>query len=245
MSRSHRRSAGLTVALSALIAGGARAEPTAEQILLGADAVLAPEDFEADLSMVTHRTDGAPRAFEMHVWKKGLQKVRVRFSAPAEDKNSEVLRIDDNMWNYLPNLGRAIRISPKQEFHGGDFNNTDILRVNLAVDYTATILPGAPPDQYLLELRARNDRISYDLIRYWIHKGDFMPLRQEFFTRSGKHIRTLELSEPKRFGEHTRPSRLVMHNLLVPARRTEMTVKSFEVRSGLDANLFQLATLGR
>jgi hypothetical protein len=66
MSRSHRRSAGLTFALSALIAGGARAEPTAEQILLGADAVLAPEDFEADLSMVTHRTDGAPRAFEMH-----------------------------------------------------------------------------------------------------------------------------------------------------------------------------------
>ena len=86
-------------------------------------------------------------------------------------------------------LGRAIRISPKQEFHGGDFNNTDILRVNLSVDYTVTMLPSTSPGEYLLELRARNDSIAYDVIKYWVRTSDFMPLRQEFYTRSGKLMR--------------------------------------------------------
>lgn len=227
------------------LAPAAAAEPGAEEILRGADAILAPDEYEADLTMVTHHKDGSLRTFEVHLWKKGPTRVRVRFLSPADDKGSEVLRIDDNMWNYLPNLGRAIRISPKQEFHGGDFNNTDIMRVNLALDYTATRLPDESPDEYVLELRAKNDSISYDLVRYWIRKQDLMPLRQEFFTRSGKLIRKLELLEPKTFGKHLRPSRLVMRNMLVPARSTELTVKTFEVRQGLDGNLFQVAALGR
>ena len=130
-------------------------------------------------------------------------------------------------------------------FHGGDFANTDILRVNLLADYDVRSLASPVADEYLLELRAKNDSISYSRIVYAIRKRDFMPQRQEFFTASAKMIRKLTFTEPRAFGKHVRPSHLTMENLLVVGRRTDMIVKTFKVVPNLDSGLFELAALGR
>ncbi len=242
----HRPLTTLAVVVAALIffPASASAEPNADEILQRADAILAPAEFEARVELVTHR-DGEGRRFEMHVWKKGLGKSRIRFLAPAADRDSEVLRDGDNMWHFLPNLKRSIRISPRQEFHGGDFNNADLLRTNLAVDYAPTLARSESSDTWLLELKAKHDTAAYDFIRYWVRKADNMPLRQEFYTRSGKMIRALELSEPKSFGGHERPTRLLMKNVLVPSRSSEMVIKKFVVKQKIDEGLFQLSALGR
>lgn len=230
---------GLAFATSALAA------PDALSILKRADAILAPAEYEADAQLITRRPDGEKREFDVHLWKKGTTRFRVKFKAPAEDRGSEVLRDGDNMWSYLPNLKRSLKISPKQEFHGGDFNNTDILRVNLAEDYVPTLAAASDPAEYLLELRAKDDTVSYDLVKYWIRKKDFMPLRQEFYTKSGKLIRKLDLQEPRAFSGHVRPSRLVMVNTLMPGRQTEMVYQRFDLKGSLDEGVFQLAVLGR
>lgn len=234
----------VAVALTAALPFTASAEPSADEILRRADAILAPAEFEARIELVTHR-EGESRRFEMQIWKKGLDKSRIRFLAPVADRGSEVLRDGDNMWHFLPNLKRSIRISPRQEFHGGDFSNADVLRTNLAADYSPTLARSTSADTWLLELKSKNDSAAYDFIRYWVRKADGMPLRQEFFTRSGKMIRILELSEPKSFGGHERPTRMVMTNVLVPSRSSEMVVKKFVVKRMINEGLFQLAALGK
>jgi outer membrane lipoprotein-sorting protein len=232
------------LSLLAACAGVLRAEePSPREVLQKADARMAPADFESDSVMTTHRTGGATRSFAMHVWKRGAAQLRVQFTAPADDAGSEVLRDGESMWSYLPNLKRALRISPKQEFHGGDFNNTDILRVNLLDDYDVTLL-GADASRWLLELKAKNASVSYARIKYWVRRPDFMPLRQEFYSESGKLIRVLDLAEARRFDGVVRPSRLVMHNALAPERYTEMEVRAFSVRT-MDAERFSVASLGR
>jgi outer membrane lipoprotein-sorting protein len=238
-------SAVLLAVLTLTSPASAEPSPSAVDILRRADAILAPRSFEGECTYVAHRSKGSPRSFSMKLWKKDADKLRVRFLAPADDRDAEVLRLDDDMWNYLPNLKRAIRISPKQEFHGGDFSNSDILRVNLAEDYVPVLLASKAPDEWLLELTAKNDEVAYHRIRYAIRKKDFMPLRQEFFTASGKLVRKLELSAPKAFGKHIRPSFYVMKNMLVPARRTEMEWTRFTVKDFDDDSLFQQSSLGR
>ena len=232
--------------LSALLVtlASAAAAPSAEKILARADAILAPQAFESDVTMTTVRSNGEERTFSMRIWKSGDDLHRIRFTAPADDKGTEVLRNAGDMWNYLPNLKRALRISAKQEFHGGDFSNADLLRPNLARDYTPKLV-ATTDDEYELELVAKNDEVAYGVIRYWLRKKDCMPLRQEFYASSGKLLRKLELLEPKTFGKVLRPSKLVMWNALVPSRRSELVVKAFDVKAELDSGLFNLASLGR
>jgi outer membrane lipoprotein-sorting protein len=219
------------------------AGPSADEILSHADAILAPDEYEAKVRFVSHRSD-ATKTFEMHLVKKGTERLRVKFLAPAEDRDTEVLRVGENMWNYLPNLKRALRISPKQEFHGGDFSNSDVLRVNLAADYAPKLLPESTATEWVLELVAKNDHVAYAKIKYWISKKGFMPLRQEFFTDSGKLVRKLEMSQPKAFGKLVRPTVFVMKNLLVPTRYSEMIWDSFAQKRSDDSQFLQ-ASLGR
>jgi outer membrane lipoprotein-sorting protein len=232
--------------VSALVASAAaRAQPSAQELLHRACAILAPPAYEADARMSLLR-DGAPtRSFAMHLWKQGPDKLRVRFTEPLDERGTEVLRDGDAMWQYLPNLKRALRISAKQEFHGGDFNNTDILRVDLEADYSVSLGDGAPPGTAVLELRGRDDRVTYDRVRFRVRVADGMPLVQEFYGRSGKLLRTLELCEPRAYGRLRRPSRLFMKNALVPSRQTELVFERFDLRQALDPSLFQQVALGR
>jgi outer membrane lipoprotein-sorting protein len=230
----------ITPTLFMLLAGA----PTADALLAKAEAILSPDHFESDVTLTTVRAQGEQGIFTMHVLKSGNELQRVRFLSPTDDKGAEVLRNGDNMWNYLPGLRRAIRITSKQEFHGCDFSNGDVMRSNLAVDYTPKLV-ATTDDEYELELTAKNDQVAYERVRYWLRKKDAMPLRQELFTSSGKLVRKLEFQEPKLFGKHLRPSRLVMRNVVAPWRHSELVYDAFAVKPDLPDGLFVPAVLGR
>ncbi|MGC4116426.1 MAG: outer membrane lipoprotein-sorting protein [Myxococcales bacterium] len=225
------------------VAPPAPVEPSAAEILLKVDQVLAPAEFEAKLTFVTHKPKG-DSTFAMSYLKKG-DKFRTRFLAPPDDAGSEVLRIVDDFWNYLPNLKRALKISSKQEFHGGDFANSDVLGVEMARDYDPSFGEGAPADQWVLELKAKNDTVTYARIRVFVRKQDAQPVLMEYFSGSGKQVRRMELAELKTYGTFVRPSRYVMRNLLEPKRYSELVFDSFSLKSGLDDALFDQTTLGR
>lgn len=232
----------LSVALA--IPAMAASAPSAEEVLRRSDEILAPVDFEAEMTFITHRGKNETRTFSMRMWKKGGDKLRFQFLTPAEDRGAEVLRVGDNYWSYMPNLKRALKIGGKQEFHGGDFSNSDVLRINLSEDYVPKMV-STSGDAYELELTAKNDEVAYARVRYWIRKKDYMPLRGDYYTASGKLIRKLEMTDEKTFGKYRRPSKFVMRNMLVPSRSSEMIYNAFVERKDLDSGLFELVALGR
>ncbi len=219
-------------------------EPTADELLRRATAILAPEEFDAQITFTTHKASGEVKHFAIQMWKKGADRTRFKFLSPADDRDMEVLRVGDEMWNYLPNLKRSLRVSPKQEFHGGDFSNADVLRVDLPRDYSPVLGRAGVPGEQLLELTAKNDQVAYYRVRLWVRAKDAMPLREEFYSRAGKLLRKLEFAAPKAYGRLVRPSRYVMQNMLVAARSTEMEWTAMRVARP-DDGLFLMASLGR
>ena len=63
--------------------------------------------------------------------KKGRDKLVALFLDPPSDKGRATLRLGDNMWLYIPNVGKPVRITSLQSVIGGVFNNADILRAGL------------------------------------------------------------------------------------------------------------------
>lgn len=214
------------------------------------DEVMAPSSYEAALSMTATREDGSTRTYAMTIQKAGDDKVRISFSSPKSAVGQEMLRQGDNLWVYMPNLKRAVRLASRESFMGGDFNNADVLRVHWQTDYSASVVEqqdGPDGKTVKLELKAKVPDASWDRILLWMSDVDVkasQPVKAEFYAASGKLLRTLQFADVKTFGKVTRPARLLMGNALVPAKKSEMSWTSLDVKPIADKR-FGLDDLGR
>jgi outer membrane lipoprotein-sorting protein len=235
-----------TIALLLLLAAPALAEPTVAELLAKYDAIMGPGTFEAEQRMTSTREDGSSRTYGMKFLKRDADKFRVWFSEPASVKGQELLRLGDNAWVYLPNLKRATRIANRDAFQGGDFNNADVLRVNYSADYDGELVPSDVPDTYCLKLKAKGPETAYDAITLWLRKGDLQPVKGQYFGTSGKLLRSAEFSEHRELDKgYVRPTRVVMRNELVPARKSEMVLKVLKLNVDAPPQRFTQTDLGR
>ena len=213
------------------------------------DEVMSPPAFEADASMTAHREDGTTRTYKMHIQKSGVDKLRSQFLEPAAAKGQEMLRNGENLWLYMPNLKRAVRVASRDSFMGGDFNNADVLRVNYVADYDVSVSPTAEAGLVLLELKARHAQASYDAIKLWMSAGDAskaQPVRAEYYAKSGKLLRSATFIDVKDFGGGlVRPSKIEMKNAITPSRKSEMVWHAVEIKKEISAQRFVVDDLGR
>jgi outer membrane lipoprotein-sorting protein len=243
----------LALAVTFVLAAPARgaAPDEALELLRRYDAVMSPAAFEANTKMTAYREDGSTRSYKMKVLKSGTDKLRALFLEPASAKGQEMLRNGDNLWLYMPNLKRAVRVASRDQFMGGDFNNADVLRVNYEADYEATLGDSDAPEVVVLELKARGPQVAYDRIKLWMKKGpggakDAQPMKAQFYAASGKLLRSAEFQEVKEIGPGwIRPSKIVMKNELQTARKSEMTWDSATLKKDIPAQRFVLDDLGR
>jgi len=169
------------------------------QILQKVDRNLEPESYESYRQLVDIQPDGSRKEYVLWTIKKGRDKVIALFLAPPSDKGRATLRLGDNMWLYMPEVGRPIRITSLQSVTGSVFNNADILRIDYSAEYDvkgAEELEGA----LLLDLKARTGEVAYDRLKMWVDKSLLLPVTIEAYTASGMLVKTLRFSNVKDFG---------------------------------------------
>jgi outer membrane lipoprotein-sorting protein len=130
------------------------------------------------------------------VSQKGTDKTYVEFMSPR-DKGRHLLMLGDDMWIYLPDTSRPVRITPLERL-SGDASNGDIARTNYAVDYSAAYVRDeklGSENCYVLDLTARRKGATYQRILYWVRVEDARPVRAEFYLTSGKHIKSATFDE--------------------------------------------------
>jgi outer membrane lipoprotein-sorting protein len=130
------------------------------------------------------------------VSQKGADRTYVEFMSPR-DKGRHLLMLGDDMWIYLPDTSRPVRITPLERL-SGDASNGDVARTNYAVDYSPVYLrteKAGNEDCNVLELTAKRKGATYQRILYWIRVQDARPVRAEFYLTSGKHIKSATFDE--------------------------------------------------
>jgi hypothetical protein len=111
---------------------------------------------------------------------------------PPKYKGQKLLMVSGNMWFTKPGLSKPIPISRRQRLMG-EAAHGDIAATNYADEYDATITGEETVDGencLVLDLRAKDKKPTYDRIRYWVSKGREVGVRAEYFTVSGKLIKT-------------------------------------------------------
>jgi outer membrane lipoprotein-sorting protein len=168
-------------------------------LLKQVDRNLNPESYEMYRKLINVEPDGKKKEFTLFSVKKGAEKVAALFLAPASEKGRSTLRLGDNMWLYIPNVGKPIRITSLQSVVGGVFNNADILNLDYAVEYDVIRMEEAGKE-YLLHLKAKTRSVAYDQIKMWVDKGKKLPTKVECLTEANMLIKTLYFKDHKDFG---------------------------------------------
>jgi len=168
-------------------------------ILKKVDRNLEPESYEMYRKLINLEPDGTKKEFVIFSVKKGRDKVAGLFLAPASDKGRATLRQGDNMWLYIPNVGKPVRITSLQSVTGGIFNNADILRIDYTEEY-AVEAAEEQADAWLLNLKAKTGDVAYDKLKMWVDKKVVLPTRIEAYAASGLLVKTIYFKDIKDFG---------------------------------------------
>jgi outer membrane lipoprotein-sorting protein len=163
------------------------------------DRNLNPESFESYRKLINIEPDGRKKEYTLFTIKKGVDKVASLFLAPASEKGRSTLRLGDNMWFYIPNVGKPIRITSLQSVVGGVFNNSDILQLDYAAEYDVEKVE-EKGGEYLLYLKAKTKTVAYDRLKIWADKGKLLPTKIECLTEANMLIKTLYFKDHKDFG---------------------------------------------
>jgi outer membrane lipoprotein-sorting protein len=169
------------------------------ELLKQVDRNLNPESYESYRKLINIEPDGRKKEYTLFTVKKGVDKVASLFIAPASEKGRSTLRLGDNMWLYIPNVGKPIRITSLQSVVGGVFNNADILQLDYTAEYTVEKVE-EQGKEYLLHLKAKTKSVAYDRIRILAGKERKLPTKIECLTEAGMLIKTLYFKDVKDFG---------------------------------------------
>ena len=169
------------------------------ELLKKVDRNLEPESYEMYRKLINIEPNGSKKEFVLYSVKKGRDKIVALFLSPPSDKGRATLRLGDNMWLYIPNVGKPVRITSLQSVVGGVFNNADILRVDYTAEYNAEKVD-EEKDAYILALKARTGEVAYDRLKMWVDRKTLLPTMIEAYAASGLLIKTLHFRDIKDFG---------------------------------------------
>jgi outer membrane lipoprotein-sorting protein len=220
-------------------------DPSARDIVDRAEVLLWGRTVQGDYEM-TITTPRWQRTLALRAWMDRPKQSFIRILEPAKEKGIGSLRIGAEMWNYLPNVERTIKIPPSmmlQPWMGSDLTNDDLVKSSSVTDdYTHKIVredavAGAPA--YVLELIPKPDAaVVWGRILYWVRKSDFIPLKEEFYSERGDLVRTLTFSEVKPIGGRSIPTRWELRPADKPGNMTTFVIKSAVYDKPIDADIF-------
>ncbi len=168
-------------------------------ILKKLDRNLEPESYESYRKLINIEPNGNKKEFVLYSVKKGKDQTASLFLQPASDKGRSTLRQGDNMWMYLPSVGKPMRITSLQSVTGGVFNNADIMRLDYAVEYDVVSLEETDK-LYTLQLKAKTGEVAYDKLKMTVDKKLVLPIDIEAYANSGMLLKTLHFKDVKDFG---------------------------------------------
>jgi len=236
-----------------LLAGGALSGFAATLANVDAQALLRQSDIlrNGSASYVVHikitNFEGA-RQDEEHLYavsQKGLDKTHVEFLSPRE-KGRYLLMLGDDMWIYLPDTSRPVRITPLERLTG-EASNGDVARTNYAYDYDAVYLRSEKVGEaecHVLELTAKRKGSTYHKIEYWLRVEDARPVKAEFYLTSGKHTKSATFDAYLEEGGRTRLARLTIYDQIRKNSHSVLEYSGFEARE-LPDKLFHQGRLDR
>ncbi len=203
----------------------------ADDLLMEIDKYRNPSDAYSMNVRIVSTTEKEESSFLVYL--KGSDKTLIKVLGPKKTLGRNMLMIGENMWVYIPNIRRSVRVSLSQKLTG-EAANGDISRMRWAGDYTHKI-EKKDAKQWQLSLEATKKGLTYSKINVWIDAKDKRPLKAEFLTLSGKTIKTATYEKYEKVLGMMRPSQIHIVDNLKKDQYSDIYIEKMENKNFPDS----------
>ncbi|MFT6436422.1 MAG: outer membrane lipoprotein-sorting protein [Candidatus Azotimanducaceae bacterium] len=187
------------------------------------------------------------RSMKMESSNLGTEKAFIRILSPKKERGISTLKINQEMWNYLPKINKVIKVPPSLmmgSWMGSDFTNDDLVKqTTLTQKYELSMTE--TEDTFVVTLTPREQTVTvWGKIEYTVNKVHQIPVSQNFYDDNDKLIRSLLFKEPKLYQGRLLPSVLEMIPLNKEGHKTVIIYEELDFSpTDVDENIFSLRNL--
>jgi outer membrane lipoprotein-sorting protein len=191
------------------------------------------------------------RTLEMKIWTRGEERALIVIESPPREKGTATLKVEKNLWNYLPRIKRTIRIPPSMmlaSWMGSDFTNDDLVKESsYSKDYVYELVGHSEdPKGWHVRFTAKPDIVGlWNRFELILSEDARIPLEAEYYDRKDRLARILRWSDVKVFDGKRIPSRMVLIPQDQEGHKTEMIYLDIDFETQVPESTFSLATLER
>jgi len=215
-------------------------ELTADQLIEEAESVLSPASYYYEMSITTEKPGGSDRTLEMEGYYKEGSGSYIELTGPARSRGIRFLELDDALYMFNPrsNSRRAIRLSPKASFQGTVFSNNDVSDPDYSANYDSRIegtLRLDHPQLGTVEVikliaEAKKQTAPYDKLIMYILPDTYIPVKIDYFAKSGLHFKEMELYDIREMAGRQRPTTWKMRSLEQQDTYSIVTLENMELQ---------------
>ena len=222
----------------------ARAAPNAQSLLAASDAIRNPnQPFKVTVTLTefekgTQTDSSTLLSYSRTLDNSGQFASLIQFVQPARDAGKLMLKHGNDLWFFDPGTKASVRLSPQQRLMG-QASNGDVVTVNFAKDYQATLAAEEaitdgerkPRRAYKLALVAASPDATYAGIELWIDVDNQRPLKAKFLAESGRLLKTAYYRRFQSQLGAERPTETVIIDGLNPQSVTLLRFTDFVARN--------------
>lgn len=190
------------------------------------------------------------RTIESKTWAEGENRSFTKYIAPAREKGTKMLKLEDKLWMFSPSTDRTIQISGhmlRQSVMGSDLSYEDMMEdPKLAKHYQAVVIDTdtiGDRDCWILQLTALKKDVAYFSRKLWVDKERYVPLKEELFAKSGKLLKKMELTDIEKLKNRWFPKRVKFKDMLKKGEGTEFIFQEIEFNVPIPKHLLTKAAL--
>lgn len=238
------------MALALLLGGAAQAEdPVDVEALLRRSDDLYRGASSTSVMEMQVKTQRYERTMRMRTWAKGTERTLIRILEPAKDAGITTLKVDDNLWNYLPKVDRTMKVPAGMmsgAWMGSHVTNDDLVKESrLSDDFTweVTQRPTDGEGSWVIALTPRPDApVVWGKVVSEI-RADELPVSTKFYDEKGALVRTMSFDGYQEMDGRTIPTTMTLKPEDKPGEYTRVTYVEIDFDADVPEETFSLQAL--
>ncbi|SBS35929.1 hypothetical protein MAQ5080_03313 [Marinomonas aquimarina] len=225
---------------------------TVDDLVQHMDSLWRGKTSKAVMSMQV-KTERYERTMSMASWSLGQDYSLVVIREPIKDKGIATLKVEQNIWNYLPKINRVTKVPASMmsgSWMGSHFTNDDLVKESsYAEDYESAIsFTGLRDgtDVYEVTSVPRPDSaVVWGKIVMILRQQDLLPVEVRYFDEQEILVRTLTFADEKQLDGRLVPMRMTLQPVDKSDESTTILYEDIEFNVPIAPSFFSLQNLKR
>lgn len=193
------------------------------------------------------------RTIQFKIWTLGRDYSMTLITAPAKEKGQAFLKRETEMWNWIPNISRMIKLPPSmmsEGWMGSDYTNDDILKESsMVVDFNHKIVGSETIDGWdcwkIEMLPKPESAVVWGKVIRWVSKDEYLIMKSEYYDEDEYLVKTELGREVKMMDDRKIPSKIE----IIPAdkedQKTIVEINEMEFNIDIQNSFFSQQNMKR